>query len=75
MLRKILDIFPSRNFYLQLISPLAIAPVIALIGLSLYEAAVNMAGQNWTISGITIALVILFSQYLRNIDGQCQCKL
>ena len=82
------------GIFLQLISPLAIAPVIALIGLSLFKAAVDMAGQNWTISGIgihgyhqgltisnlswfvnpwkgvTIALVILFSQYLRNVDGK-----
>jgi len=39
------------GIFLQLISPLAIAPVIALIGLSLFQAAVDMAGQNWTISG------------------------
>ena len=42
------------GIFLQLISPLAIAPVIALIGLSLFQAAVDMAGQNWTISGIGI---------------------
>ena len=58
------------GIFLQLISPLAIAPVIALIGLSLFKPAVAMAGKNWTISGFTIFVVILFSQYLRNIKGK-----
>lgn len=54
--------------FLQLISPLAIAPVITLIGMSLYKPAVEMAGKCWTISGLTIFSVVLFSQYLRNVD-------
>ena len=56
------------GLFLQLISPLAIAPVITLIGMSLYKPAVEMAGKCWTISGLTIFSVVLFSQYLRNID-------
>ena len=56
------------GLFLQLISPLAIAPVITLIGMSLYKPAVEMAGKCWTISGLTIFSVVLFSQYLRNVD-------
>lgn len=56
------------GIFLQLISPLAIAPVITLIGMSLYKPAVEMAGKCWTISGLTIFSVVLFSQYLRNVD-------
>ena len=55
---------------LALISPLAIAPVITLVGLSLFQPAFDKAGSNWTISGITIFLIVLFSQYLTSVKGR-----
>lgn len=52
--------------------PVVIAPVIALIGLSLFNVpqirnpnfAAPGTGQNWWLVGLTIALIIAFSQYL-----------
>lgn len=49
----------------RVIGPIVIAPTIALIGLSLFEFGAPIAGSDWTIGGLTILLIILFSQYLR----------
>jgi len=51
---------------LRFIGPITIAPTIALIGLSLYQFGAPVAGQHWPIGGLTILLIILFSQYLRS---------
>ena len=49
----------------RFISPVVIAPVIALIGLSLFNAPqVVTATQNWWLLGLTLLLIVLFSQYL-----------
>ena len=47
-------------------SPVVIAPVIALIGLALFNAPQITAaeGQNWWLLGLTLVLIVLFSQYL-----------
>jgi len=50
---------------LRFVGPITIAPTIALIGLSLYQFGAPVAGTDWWIGGLTIALIILFSQYLR----------
>lgn len=51
---------------LRFVGPITIAPTIALIGLSLFKFGAPVAGTHWGIGGLTIALVILFSQYLRS---------
>ena len=51
---------------LRFITPLSIVPTISLIGLSLFKEATAPAGESWVISGITIVMVILLSQYLVN---------
>ena len=50
---------------LRFVGPITIAPTIALIGLSLYKFGAPVAGSHWPIGGLTIVLIILFSQYLR----------
>ena len=50
---------------LLFVGPITIAPTIALIGLALFEFGAPVAGAHWPIGGLTIALIILFSQYLR----------
>jgi len=50
---------------LRFVGPLTIAPTIALIGLSLFKFGAPVAGSHWGIGGLTIGLIILFSQYLR----------
>lgn len=50
---------------LRFLSPVAIAPTIALIGLALFKIGAPEAGTHWGIGGLTIGLVVLFSQYLR----------
>lgn len=51
---------------LRFITPLSIVPTISLIGLSLFKEATAPAGESWFISGITIVMVILLSQYFVN---------
>ncbi|KAG9490434.1 hypothetical protein GDO78_006005 [Eleutherodactylus coqui] len=53
---------------LRFIGPLSIAPTITLIGLSLFDEAGKKCGSHWGIAVLTIALIIIFSQYLRNIE-------
>jgi nucleobase transporter 1/2 len=50
---------------LKYIGPVTIAPTIALIGLALFKFGAPTAGTHWPIGGLTIFLIILFSQYLR----------
>jgi xanthine/uracil permease len=47
--------------------PIVIAPVIALIGLALFNVPqITSASQNWWLVGLTAVLIILFSQYLND---------
>jgi len=50
---------------LRFVGPITVAPTIALIGLALFELGAPEAGKHWGIGGLTIVLIILFSQYLR----------
>lgn len=50
---------------LRFVGPVTIAPTIALIGLALFKFGAPVAGTHWGIGGLTIGLIILFSQYLR----------
>ncbi|XP_046871332.1 solute carrier family 23 member 2 isoform X1 [Hypomesus transpacificus] len=53
---------------LQYIGPLTITPTVALIGLSGFQPAGERAGKHWGIAMMTIFLVLLFSQYARNVQ-------
>jgi nucleobase transporter 1/2 len=50
---------------LRYVGPITIAPTIALIGMSLFKFGAPVAGKHWGIGGLTILLIIAFSQYLR----------
>ncbi|XP_078522765.1 solute carrier family 23 member 2 [Lissotriton helveticus] len=52
---------------LKYIGPLTITPTVSLIGLSGFQAAGERAGKHWGIAMLTIFLVLLFSQYARNV--------
>jgi len=51
---------------LRFVGPVTIAPTIALIGLALFRFGAPVAGEHWGIGGLTIALIIVFSQYMRH---------
>ena len=51
---------------LRFVGPITIAPTIALIGLALFKFGAPRAGTHWPIGGLTIILIILFSQYLKS---------
>lgn len=49
----------------RFLSPVVVAPVIALIGLSLFDVGqITAADQSLWLIGLTLALIVLFSQYL-----------
>ncbi len=50
---------------MRFVGPITIAPTIALIGLALFKFGAPVAGSHWPIGGLTIVLIILFSQVLR----------
>ena len=56
----------------RFISPVVIAPTIALIGLSLFKIGAPVAGLHWGIGGLTIVLIIALSQYLKNLHRAFQ---
>ncbi|MCU4801276.1 solute carrier family 23 protein [Halobacteria archaeon HArc-gm2] len=49
----------------RFLSPVVIAPTITLIGLALFNVGqVTSAGNNWWLLGLTLLLIVGFSQYL-----------
>uniref|UniRef100_F6R532 Solute carrier family 23 member 1-like n=1 Tax=Monodelphis domestica TaxID=13616 RepID=F6R532_MONDO len=56
------------GFLMRFIGPLTIAPTISLVALPLFDSAGNDAGIHWGISAMTIFLIVLFSQYLKNVQ-------
>ena len=52
---------------LKYISPLTIAPSVSMIGISLFGDASNAASSNWYISMSTAFIMILVSQYIKDI--------
>lgn len=52
---------------LRFITPVAIAPTIALIGLALFKFGAPKAGEHWGIGGLTILLLIILSQYMGRV--------
>ncbi|KAK7491992.1 hypothetical protein BaRGS_00016838, partial [Batillaria attramentaria] len=58
---------------LRYMGPLCIAPTIALIGLSLFEAAAQMAAGLWWIAILTVILVVVFSQCLDRVSVPIPC--
>ncbi|MCG8422230.1 MAG: solute carrier family 23 protein [Proteobacteria bacterium] len=56
----------------RFISPVVIAPTIALIGLAVVDIGAPKAGKDWLIGGLTIVLIILFSQYMKSVHRAFQ---
>ena len=48
----------------RILTPVVVGPVIMLIGLALFQHGAPKAGTDWTISGLTMVLIILFSLVL-----------
>ncbi|XP_043445556.1 solute carrier family 23 member 1-like isoform X3 [Prionailurus bengalensis] len=70
------------GFLMRYIGPLTIAPTISLVALPLFDSAGNNAGIHWGIAAMTIFLIVLFSQYLKNVAvpmpiyrGQKKCRV
>ncbi|XP_034541058.1 solute carrier family 23 member 1 [Notolabrus celidotus] len=68
LLQIVLGFSGLVGFVLQYIGPLAIAPTINLIGLSLFIEAGKKSGGHWGIAALTVCLILLFSQYLSKVD-------
>ncbi|UYV78164.1 hypothetical protein LAZ67_16000346 [Cordylochernes scorpioides] len=50
------------------LTPLVVAPTVALVGLPLFGVVADSAALNWPVSASTILLLLLFSQYLSNVQ-------
>ncbi|KAK2842698.1 hypothetical protein Q5P01_012898 [Channa striata] len=68
LLQVILGLSGLVGLVLKFIGPLAIAPTINLIGLSLFTEAGKKSGGHWGIAALTVCLILLFSQYLSKVD-------
>ncbi|KAM5300992.1 solute carrier family 23 member 1 isoform 2-T4 [Glossophaga mutica] len=67
MVEVVIGLMGLPGALLSYIGPLTVTPTISLIGLSVFQAAGDRAGSHWGISACSILLIILFSQYLRNL--------
>ncbi|CAG0917446.1 unnamed protein product [Notodromas monacha] len=56
------------GFILRFITPVSVVPLVALVGLSLFDAASASSSKNWGLACITMALIVVFSQYLRHLS-------
>lgn len=53
----------------EYLSPVVVAPVVALIGLSLFSTGdITSATNNWYLLGLTLLLIVVFSQYLDRVS-------
>nr|XP_033490224.1 solute carrier family 23 member 2 isoform X2 [Epinephelus lanceolatus] len=68
LLQIVLGFSGLVGLVLKYIGPLAIAPTINLIGLSLFIEAGKKSGGHWGISALTVCLILLFSQYLSKVN-------
>ncbi|XP_035520289.1 solute carrier family 23 member 2 [Morone saxatilis] len=68
LLQIVLGFSGLVGLVLKCIGPLAIAPTINLIGLSLFIEAGKKSGGHWGIAALTVCLILLFSQYLSKVD-------
>lgn len=68
LLQLVLGLSGLVGLVLRYIGPLAIAPTINLIGLSLFIEAGKKSGGHWGIAALTVCLILLFSQYLSKVD-------
>ncbi|XP_065147853.1 solute carrier family 23 member 2 [Paramisgurnus dabryanus] len=68
MLQLVLGMSGLVGMVLRFIGPLAIAPTITLIGLSLFIQAGQKSGAHWGIAALTVCLILLFSQYLSKVN-------
>ncbi|ETN66964.1 solute carrier family 23 member 2 [Anopheles darlingi] len=53
---------------LRIITPLTIAPTVALVGITLFRHASETASKHWGIAVGTTAMLTLFSQLLSNVN-------
>ncbi|XP_032192449.1 solute carrier family 23 member 1 isoform X2 [Mustela erminea] len=67
MVEVVIGLMGLPGALLSYIGPLTVTPTVSLIGLSVFQAAGDRAGSHWGISACSILLIILFSQYLRNL--------
>ncbi|XP_030645635.1 solute carrier family 23 member 2 [Chanos chanos] len=68
LLQIVLGLTGLVGLVLRFIGPLAIAPTINLIGLSLFIQAGKKSGAHWGIASLTVCLILLFSQYLSKVN-------
>ncbi|KAM8891867.1 solute carrier family 23 member 2 [Spinachia spinachia] len=68
LLQIVLGFSGLVGLVLKYIGPLAIAPTINLIGLSLFIEAGKKSGGHWGIAALTVCLILLFSQYLSKVN-------
>ncbi|XP_025016694.1 solute carrier family 23 member 2 isoform X2 [Tetranychus urticae] len=55
------------GFLFRYITPLTMGPTVVQLGISLTPMAAEKAGQNWIISGLTIIMITILSQYMTNV--------
>ncbi|CAB1322786.1 unnamed protein product, partial [Coregonus sp. 'balchen'] len=68
LLQLVLGLSGLVGLVLKFIGPLAIAPTINLIGISLFIEAGKKSGAHWGIAALTVCLILLFSQYLSKVE-------
>ncbi|XP_076460516.1 solute carrier family 23 member 1-like [Babylonia areolata] len=56
------------SLVLRYVGPLVIAPTVTLVGLALFDAASGKASSLWWMALLTLALIVIFSQCIHNVQ-------
>lgn len=58
------------GFLMRFIGPLTIAPIVSLIGLSLYDSAGDKAGSHWGISAMYVTTCHHYECLFTHLEGK-----
>ncbi|XP_075973954.1 solute carrier family 23 member 2 [Anticarsia gemmatalis] len=67
LFQVIFGYFGVIGSFLRFVTPLTIAPTVALVGLTLFDHAADAASQHWGIAAGTFILLTIFSQCMTNV--------
>ncbi|XP_052348691.1 solute carrier family 23 member 3 isoform X3 [Oncorhynchus keta] len=66
MIQLLLGVTGLSGVVLRHCGPLVIAPLLCLLGFSIYREAALLCSDHWAIAALTVILLVLLSQHLRS---------
>lgn len=67
VLQVFLGLSGAVGILMRFVTPLTIVPSVTMLGLSLFSVGTRQASSHWGISAFTLVLLVVVSQYLKNV--------